>query len=138
MKPAANIAALAIALSLAPPVLGADQADRSFGLWRNPQNSVHVRAVPCGAHMCGVVAWANDKARADAARGGTATLVGATLFRDFRAQKAGLWRGRVFVPDIGKTFSGTIEVIDPDHLKGSGCLVGRVGCRSQVWTRITD
>nr|WP_047165663.1 DUF2147 domain-containing protein [Sphingomonas sp. Y57] len=117
---------------------GAVRTDQSFGIWRNPQNSVHVRAEPCGQRMCGVVVWANDKARADAARGGTPNLVGATLFKDFRLQRPGLWRGKVFVPDIGKTFSGTIEVVDPTHLKGSGCLVGRIGCKSQSWTRIAD
>ncbi len=113
-------------------------ADRSFGIWRNPQNSVHVRAQPCGEHMCGIVVWANEKAKADAARGGTATLTGSALFRDFTLQKPGVWRGRVFVPDIDKTFSGTVSVIDPDHLKGSGCLLGRIGCKSQIWTRIGD
>ena len=123
-----------IALSLAAgPALARDQ---SFGVWRNPSNSVHVRAQPCGNRMCGVVIWANDKARADAARGGTAKLVGSTLFRDFVQEKPGVWRGRVFVPDINKTFSGTVSVLDPNRIEGKGCLVGRVGCKSQIWTRI--
>jgi uncharacterized protein (DUF2147 family) len=128
----------ALALASVPVAAGAARADQSFGTWRNPQNSVHVRAEPCGQRMCGVVVWANDKARADAARGGTDKLVGATLFKDFRLQKPGLWRGKVFVPDIGKTVSGTIEVVDETHLKGSGCLVGRIGCKSQSWTRIAQ
>lgn len=129
---------LPVLLALAAACSAAEAAptDQSFGVWRNPQDSVHVRAEPCGDRMCGVVVWANDKARADAARGGTVQLVGATLFKEFRLEKQGVWRGKVFVPDIGKTFSGTIEVIDGDHLKGSGCLVGRVGCRSQIWTRL--
>lgn len=113
-------------------------ADKSFGIWKNPSGSVHVRAEPCGERMCGVVVWANDKARADARRGGTAQLIGSPLFRDFQLEKPGVWRGRVFVPDIGKTFSGTITVIDDRTLKGEGCLLGRVGCRSQTWTRLAD
>ncbi|PZU58018.1 MAG: DUF2147 domain-containing protein [Sphingobium sp.] len=115
---------------------GAPAADRSFGIWRNPSGSVHVRAEPCGKAMCGVVLWANDKAKADAARGGTDPLVGESLFQDFRQEAPDLWRGRVFVPDIGKTFSGTIRVIDANHIEGKGCLIGRVGCRSQIWTRV--
>lgn len=110
--------------------------DQSFGVWRNPSNSVHVRAQPCGDRMCGVVVWASDKAKADAARGGTAKLVGSTLFRDFVQEKPGVWRGRVFVPDINKTFSGTVSVLDPNRIEGKGCLVGRIGCKSQTWTRI--
>jgi uncharacterized protein (DUF2147 family) len=120
---------------LAAPAWAADQ---SFGTWRNPKNSVHVRAEPCGKNMCGVVVWANDKAKADAAKGSSAPLVGSILFRDFTPEKPGVWRGRVFVPDIGKTFSGTVSVIDTDHLEGKGCLVGKIGCKSQVWTRISE
>ena len=59
----------------------------SFGVWKNPQDSVHVRAQPCGSRMCGVVVWASDKAKADARRGGTNDLVGLILFRDFVVEK---------------------------------------------------
>jgi uncharacterized protein (DUF2147 family) len=30
----------------------------------------------------------------------------------------------------------SFTIVNPDTLKGSGCLIGRVGCRSQIWTRI--
>lgn len=116
----------------------ATTADRSFGTWRNPKNSVHVRAQPCGERMCGVVTWASDKAKADAAKGSDAPLVGSTLFRDFVQEKPGVWRGKVYVPDIGKTFSGTISVIDPNHIEGRGCLLGTIGCKAQTWTKIRE
>ncbi len=86
--------------------------------------------------MCGTVIWANDKAKADAKRGGTETLVGLQLFRDFHRESEGHWRGKVFVPDIGKTFSGTVVFLDENTIVGSGCLFGRIGCKSQTWTRI--
>lgn len=114
----------------------ASAADKSFGIWKNPSGSVHVQAQPCGERMCGVVVWANEKATADAKRGGTDQLVGAQLFRDFVLEKPGRWRGKVFVPDIGKTFSGTVTVIDDHTLKGEGCLLGRIACKSQTWTRL--
>lgn len=114
----------------------AQPAATSFGVWRNPQNSVHVRAQPCGKYLCGVVVWASDKAKADAARGGTEELEGLILFRDFTREKAGQWRGKVFVPDIGRTFSGTITQLDAARLEGKGCLAGRVMCKSQIWTRV--
>jgi len=130
---------LALALSMvwmaAIPDAGAAN-QRSFGTWRNPKNSVHVRAEPCGKYMCGVVVWASDKAKADAAKGSDAPLVGSTLFRDFRQERPDVWRGKVYVPDIGKTFSGTISMKGPNQLEGKGCLAGRLGCKSQLWTRI--
>ena len=132
-KRMAVLAALAASSTAA-----ANTPERSFGVWSNPKGSVHVRAEPCGDRMCGIVVWANDKAKADAARGGSPQLVGVTLFRDFERSRPDVWRGRVFVSDIGKTFTGTISVIDAAHLEGKGCLLGRIGCRSQVWTRIAD
>jgi uncharacterized protein (DUF2147 family) len=112
--------------------------EASFGVWSNPQNSVHVRAHRCGSSMCGTVIWASEKAKQDARKGGTAELIGAQLFQNFVKESATVWRGKVFVPDINKTFSGTISLIDDRHLKGQGCLLGRVLCKSQVWTRVDD
>lgn len=46
-------------------------------------DSVHVEVQRCGSGMCGTVIWANEKAIADAKRGGTDNLMGLQLFRDF-------------------------------------------------------
>ncbi|NKJ45114.1 winged helix-turn-helix domain-containing protein [Novosphingobium sp. SG720] len=90
----------------------------------------------CGTGMCGTVIWANEKAIADAKRGGTDNLIGLQLFRDFTRDRKGIWHGRVFVPDINKTFSGTIEILDENTRRGSGCLLGRFACKSQTWVRV--
>lgn len=131
-------ALVAAGLALTTATAASAEPDGSRGIWRNPKDTVHIRAHPCGKSMCGTVVWASDKAKADARRGGTETLVGAQLFRGFVQERAGVWRGKVFVPDIGKTFSGTITVVDDRTLKGSGCLLGRVGCKTQIWTRVAQ
>ena len=109
-----------------------------YGTWANPSGSVHVRAHSCGRNLCGTVVWANDEAKADARDGGTPQLVGVELFRDFVRESDTVWRGRVFVPDMGQTFSGTIAFLNDRTLKGRGCLIGRIFCKSQIWTRIDD
>lgn len=88
--------------------------------------------------MCGIVVWANEKAKADARKGGVDPLIGARLFRDFSQTRPDTWRGKVFVPDIGKTFSGTITIVDADTIRADGCLIGRIGCRSQSWSRVAN
>lgn len=103
---------------------------------RNPQNSVHVRIHPCGKTRCGTVVWANDKAKADSARGGTKNLVGTELFREFREVSPNVWKGKVFVPDVNRVFTGTGTVKDKDTIVARGCLFAGVGCKSQVWTRV--
>ena len=89
----------------------AKAADQDLVL-RNPQNSVHVRIHPCGKSRCGTVVWANEKAKVDSARGGTRNLVGTELFREFREVSPKVWKGKVFVPDLNKVFTGTATVKD--------------------------
>ena len=103
---------------------------------RNPQNSVHVRIHPCGKTRCGTVIWANAKAKADSARGGTPNLVGTQLFREFREVSPKVWKGKVFVPDLNRVFTGTGTVKDQDTIAARGCLVGNIGCKSEVWKRV--
>lgn len=112
-------------------------ASTPAGVWRNPKNSVHLRIQPCGQNVCGTVIWANARAKTKARRAGSANLIGMQLFREFRAAGAGSWRGRVFVPDLARTFSGTLRIAGPNRLLVRGCLVGRFLCRSQTWTRIS-
>jgi uncharacterized protein (DUF2147 family) len=104
--------------------------------WRNPSNSVHVRLDKCGGAICGTVTWASDKAIADAKRGGTTQLVGTHLFRDLKPEGAGKWSGKVFVPDIRQTFSGTVQFQDGDKMVGKGCVLFGIICKSQTWSRV--
>ncbi|MBX3593664.1 MAG: DUF2147 domain-containing protein [Sphingomonas sp.] len=105
--------------------------------WRNPDNTVHIRIAPCGDDaMCGKVIWASEKAKADARRGGTARLIGANLFREFRRVAPGEYRGRVFVPDLNRSFSGHMR-IDGDSMTGRGCVLAGLICKSQTWTRLS-
>lgn len=126
---------LALLLALAPLSIQAEPADLAQTVWQNPRNSVHVRFEPCGAQLCGTVIWASDKAVADAARGMKAPLIGTTIFRDFHGVQSNVWRGRVYVPDIDKTFSGRITV-QGDRMIGRGCLIAGLGCKSQTWSRV--
>lgn len=127
-------AAASVALFLS---LGGAARPQEATVWRNPGNSVHIRAAQCGnGAMCATVVWANDKAKADARRGGTDPLIGTQLFRNFKASSAKEWKGQVFVPDLNKTFSGTVTLVDDDHLLGKGCVLMGLICKEQVWTRV--
>lgn len=108
----------------------------SYGVWRNPKNSVHVEIRNCGPKTCGYVVWANEEAKADAKKGGTDNLVGLQLLRDFTEQKNGVWKGKVFVPDLNMTFSGSAEFPNATTMKAKGCLLGNILCKSQTWRRV--
>ena len=127
------------ALALASPAAaaaGPDGALGSFGVWRNPKGSVHVEIKPCGASVCGQVVWANEKAMRDAREGGHADLIGMQLFRDFVQVGPTTWRGRVFVPDLNRTFAGTAERVDATTIRARGCVLPVIACKAQIWTRV--
>lgn len=121
---------------VAPASAGAPPTAPIASEWRNPGNSVHVRIDQCGGAVCGTITWASDKAKADAARGGTTQLIGTRLFRDLKPAGPGKWSGKVFVPDIRQTFSGTIQFEDGDKMVGKGCVLFGIICKSQTWSRV--
>lgn len=111
------------------------QAAAIEGRWRNPSGSVTIEVARCGAAWCGTVIEADAGARADARRGGTATLIGTQLLTGLKPTAKGHWKGRLFVPDMNKRTHADIAPAGPDRIKVRGCLVGGVLCKSQLWSR---
>jgi uncharacterized protein (DUF2147 family) len=109
--------------------------DAYLGTWQNPSGSVRIRASTCGEKVCGTIVFANEKAKADARRGGTDPLIGTQLFEEFVARRPNQWRGRVFVPDMNRRVTGTATLQDENTIRVEGCAA-RVICRNQVWTRV--
>jgi uncharacterized protein (DUF2147 family) len=134
MRSFTKVAALSAALGcLFSPSAALSQ---DVGVFKNPQDSVHVRIHTCGKSRCGTVVWANAKAKADSARGGTKNLVGTELFRNFREVSPTVWKGKVFVPDLNTVFSGSATIKDQNTIVARGCLIAGIACKSQAWTRV--
>lgn len=132
---AAVMALIASTAMAAAPAKHARQPSL-FGVWQNPSGSVHIRTAKCGPSICGSVVYANDKAKADAAKGGTTNLVGMNLFQEFALTGPGLWEGKVLVPDLDRSVHGKITLIDAKSMNVEGCMFGHVACKDQVWTRV--
>lgn len=105
------------------------------GRWKNPSGSVIVAIDVCGAAYCGTVEWASDKAKADAAKGGTEALVGTQLMTGFVPAGTSKWKGRLFIPDMNRRSKAELRMQGGGQLKVTGCAVGRMICKSQYWTR---
>ena len=118
---------------LAAPTAAADKMPT--GVWQSPGGNTHIRISPCGKSICGTVVWASARAKQDAARAGHSNLIGMSLFQDFNRTGPNEFRGRVFVPDINRTFSGRLTMPNDSTIEVRGCLRGNVGCRTDRWTR---
>ncbi|KQN26992.1 hypothetical protein ASE86_11080 [Sphingomonas sp. Leaf33] len=126
------LATAALAAAATPPA----QGQTINGEWRNMKNTVHIRAYPCGDAVCGTIIWASPKAQASARDKGTNRLEGTQIFREFRPTGDGGYTGRVYVPTMGRTFSGRLRVMPDDTLIGKGCVLGGLFCKSTTWVRL--
>jgi uncharacterized protein (DUF2147 family) len=124
-----------LALLLALPFAAPAQAS-PLGLWQNPAKSVVVRTSMCGPTLCGTIVEASAQARADAHDAGIDELIGVSLLRSYRQTGPGAWEGHVFVPDMGHVFFSRIAELSPNQIRISGCILGGLLCKSQVWTRL--
>lgn len=134
-----SAAAAAAAFFMTGQAAGAPPAPAdAFGVWRNPKDNVRVEIRPCGEAACGTVVWASPKAQAKAREAGTRNLVGAQVLKDLELDpRRGVWRGKVFVPELNRNFTGIAEPVDANRLRAKGCVIGGLLCKSQVWTKIT-
>lgn len=108
----------------------------AFGTWSNPQGTLAVRTSRCAGGLCGAIVWAAGKALTDARQAGVTHLIGTELLQNYRPTGHGDWKGRVYVPDMGHSFPSHIVQTGPNQLTISGCLIGNLLCRTQVWRRV--
>ena len=106
------------------------------GKWTNPKKSVVLAVSTCGKAYCGKVAWASDKARTDASKGGTPNLIGTELISGFVPDGRGGWKGRIFLPKQNIRAGGTIRMVGRDTLLVKGCALAGMSCKEQSWRRI--
>lgn len=107
------------------------------GTWTNPKRTVTVITSPCGNLLCGTVISATPETQAIAQKAGAPPLIGTKLLRDYRPAGKNKWRGRVFVPDRNASYYSTIKQLGANQLKISGCILGGLLCKSQVWSRVS-
>jgi uncharacterized protein (DUF2147 family) len=76
---------------------------------------------------------ARDRKNKDARLRGR-RMAGLDLLSGLEADGRG-WRGRLYNPEDGETYAGTMRLAAPGRLKVQGCVLYLL-CRSQTWTRV--
>jgi uncharacterized protein (DUF2147 family) len=139
MPPARRLLAIAIALgSLTPTAASAAEAT---GEWLIEDGDARVRIAPCGADLCGHVAWIKegsptlDVNNPDPAKR-SRPLLGSAVLLGLKPSGAGQWTGSVYDAEDGRTYTGKLAIVDERHIKVAGCVLGGLICQSQTWTRM--
>ena len=140
MKRSAVVAALltlaATALQAAPP-----PAQAYLGRWLTESEGWVIEIYRCGPALCGRVVTSDrlrrnpdtrDERNRDARLRGR-RMAGLDLLSGLEPDGAG-WKGRLYNPEDGETYTGTMRLVGPGTLKVQGCVL-YVLCRSQTWTR---
>jgi uncharacterized protein (DUF2147 family) len=134
-----TLIAVAALSALASPAFAADVT----GLWATPTNGGQVEIGRCGNSLCGKLvtsesikadAGLKDVKNKDKAQRGR-TLKNLQMLYDFTGGPTKWTGGKVYNPDDGGAYSGTIEMLNDNQLKLKGCIVAPL-CKTQVWNRV--
>ncbi len=125
--------------ALATPAFAADVA----GLWQTPGNGGQVEISHCGNSLCGKLvtsdhirqnpAMKDSKNKDETQRG--RTLKNLQMLYDFTGGPTKWGNGKVYNPEDGGTYSGTLELLSDNELKLKGCIIFPL-CKTQKWTRL--
>jgi uncharacterized protein (DUF2147 family) len=118
-----KLAIVALALLAGGPSLAAEPA--IFGVWLRDGHDERLEFYDCDGKLC---------AREDAVtsvEGGPPQIVLRSAAKTGNNQ----WKGELFNPENGKSYTGKIHYHPPDQLTLTGCLIAFL-CQSETWTRM--
>lgn len=110
------------------------------GLWSRTGDGgeSHVRITQDAATFTGTIEWMenprNDTENPDPALRDR-PLVGVDIFVSTEELSPTKWRGQLYNPEDGNTYSGTLEELNATTLELEGCVF-IVLCRQDTWTRL--
>jgi uncharacterized protein (DUF2147 family) len=128
----------AVALALLVPI--AVSAADATGEWLIEDGDARVRIAPCGADLCGSVAWIKegsptvDVNNPDPAKR-SRPLIGSEVLLGLKPSGTGEWTGSLYDAENGRTYVGKLSIVDERHIKVAGCVLGGLICETQIWTR---
>lgn len=125
-------------LALTMPVLAQTKADPA-GTWLTAGGDAQIRFARCGQGYCGTVAKvlkgeAKDVHNPDPALR-ERSIVGVALTSDMHPTQEG-WEGSLYNFRDGKTYTGKLAMKGRDSLELSGCVLGGLFCKRQIWSRV--
>ncbi|WP_170233761.1 DUF2147 domain-containing protein [Novosphingobium sediminis] len=130
------------ALLMAAGAGGAAEQASPYGTWRTPERGGLVEVSQCDGGLCGkILGGAPGAAPEDrldrnnknpALRG--RPLLGMYIFRGLKPA-GGSWKGSIYNPNDGGTYSATVSLKAPGTLEVKGCVVWPL-CKTQVWAKV--
>jgi len=132
-----------LAVLFAAAASAAAMAASPVGDWKTPAKNGVVHVSECGDAICGKLIDGDDiranpatpDARNQDASLRSRPLKGLPLFYGVKGGPTEWSGGSVYNPEDGKTYHGSIKLVDDDTLKLTGCIMAPF-CKTQTWTRV--
>jgi uncharacterized protein (DUF2147 family) len=126
---------------------GRAEATELDGFWMDSNGEVVLEVDPCGDDMCAKVVWLRlpygpDRKPLKDFRNPDAALqnrevCGLRVIDGFKKQPDGTWGGgNVYVPDLGMSFSGYAQILNPKQIEVRGYVLLPMFGSTEVWSRI--
>ncbi len=108
------------------------QASDLIGVWITEKSdkgsSMAVEIFDCDGKLCGKAVDVFDAPNRDS--------VGLEIIKGMRKKSETAYtKGKIYAPDTKKWYKSKMSISADDKLKVSGCVLGGIICRSQIWTR---
>jgi len=141
-KTFANAAFPILCLAIATPASAGDPR----GNWLTENSRAKVTIANCGGALCGnIVALkepndpATGKPKTDSNNPDAAKrsrpMIGVRIVIEMKPDTSDKWKGQVYNVEDGKTYSGSITLVNATTLNLQGCALGGLICKTQTWTR---
>jgi uncharacterized protein (DUF2147 family) len=118
----------------------AASAGSPLGVWQHPENGSHIRISKCGGGLCATIVKVRDPSRTDVKNPDPKLrdrpVKGITIMKGAKKTGENTWSGRLYNTLDGETYNGTLTLVDKNHLKLQGCVLGGLICQGPTWTRI--
>lgn len=120
-------------LIMAGNASAAEHARDLLGEWWTPGFNARVRIEVCGDNaVCGRIVWLWDEQPQGIAD--KSPLIGKPVIERMRGGEPGHWSGgRLYNPEDGRDYKGTLHLRSASTLVVSGCVLFL--CQTQVWRR---
>jgi len=142
-----------LSILVSVPAIGDLDYEDVTGTWASSGFGSKVQIEACDpadlpTELCGRITWLwnaldengtalTDANNSDRAARGRA-LIGIRILSGFRKDSDGVWRGgKVYNPDDGRTYSGSIQSTGNGLLELKGCAL-KIFCQTQLWRRTRD
>ncbi len=139
MKLCAKIpgALLALGLSAALSHNALAGADDAIGTWKDVEKDALVKVYTCDGGVCVQIVKVKDPSLKDVNNPDAALrgrpIEGIVIMSGAAKSGDNAWKGKLYNREDGKTYSGSITVVNKNEVKLEGCVL--IICKSRKWVR---